>query len=475
MTDTHTNPPASAQPPARPDLDDTGTTGQLRMATRFARLYEGKYLYVYGLDAWHEWTGTHWAEDTRLNTQRDFAKMAKHLWVHAITDKDLARDVRAVQSSAGMKGALQIAATFDVMKTSAEDMDSDPYLLNMPNGTLDLRTMELAEHNALDHITKITKGAWNPQADTTQWDEFLTTILPDDEVRSYLQRFTGLSLLGEVREHILAIATGVGGNGKGVFYNAVLHALGDYGHAAESDLFMTIKANANAASPAVLGLRGARFVVCSETEEDQKLAAALMKNLTGGDPITARPMYGSPITFEPSHTSLMVTNFLPQVKGSDSALWRRIRVIPFDVVIPEEQRDSKLPEKLKLQADAILTWAAIGWQSYDTDGLATPAAVTDRTNDYQHDSDAHVQFIEQYLTITSDHSDKVTRADIWSAWLEFVSAGGAETKGKPAELYDTLVKHGCTPNARLHNARALGCVQLTTSNEDTTDEILVDD
>lgn len=307
--------------------------GQARFAYRLAQECADRLLHVRGI-GWHHWDGTRWAEAQHGEDTQAVLDTLKADYLASYTDKDLAADVRACQTASAVLGILRLAGDLKQFASTVDDLDLDPWLLNCANGTLDLRDLTLKDHDPHDKITRVCRAAYQPDATSAAWDQFLTQILPDPDVRAYLQRFVGVALLGAVREQEFTIAVGAGGNGKGVFYETVLHALGDYGHAAESDLFMTTKANANAASPAVMALRGRRFIVCSETERDHRLAAALMKNLTGGDPVTARGLHRDPITFTPTHTPLMVTNWLPKVAGNDPAVWRRMRVVPFDVTIP---------------------------------------------------------------------------------------------------------------------------------------------
>ena len=193
---------------------------------------------------------------------------------------------------------------------------------------------------------------------------------------------------------------------------------------------MAAKSNPNGASPAQMSLRGKRLVVVSETERDHRLAVALMKNLTGGDPITARPLYGKPVTFQPSHTSLMVTNYLPKVAGDDPAAWRRIRVVPFDVVIPPEQRDGQLGERLELDADAILAWAIAGYRDYQEQGMNAPDAVKGATDAYMKDSDAVARFIEECCLINQHMY--VTTADAFERWVSWAITDGAEPLSQKA-------------------------------------------
>jgi len=292
-------------------------------------------------------------------------------------------------------------------------------------------------------------------------------VLPDADVRGYMQRLIGLALLGRVEEHLFTIATGTGANGKGTTYNALLHALGDYGHVAESDLFMSAKSNPNGASPAVFALRGRRLAVVSETERDHRLAVALMKNLTGGDPITARPLYGKPVTFPPSHTSLMVTNYLPKVAGDDPAAWRRIRVVPFDVVIPEAERDGRLGQQLELEADAILSWAIAGWSDHSERGMDAPAAVKAATDDYLKASDAIARFIEDCCLVGPLSFTPL--ADLFYRWGKWVVDDGAEPVSKKA-FTTALDRHGYPTSRGAKGVRGVRRLSLLAEDGDGGDD-----
>lgn len=402
--------------------------GQLRLAYRLAASHADRLMFVHGI-GWHYWARSHWAEDERGEAKRAVAEVLRDALDEAVKlDSDqrdkLIADVRKCETANGVAGVLDLAAALVPFAHTVADLDADPYLLNTANGTLDLRTGELRAHEPTDRCTKVTRAGYDPDARSEDWERFLAQVLPDPDVRGYLQRLVGLSLLGKVTEHVFTILIGEGANGKGTTYNALLSALGDYGHAAESDLFMQAKANPNSASPALMGLRGKRLIVVSETERDKHLATALMKNLTGGDPITARPLYGKPVTFAPSHTSLMVTNYLPKVAGDDAAVWRRIRVIPFDVVIPAEDRDSHLGERLELAADAILAWMVEGYRQYATDGLAEPEAVLRATGDYRQESDAVARFILECCYV-SPHAMALT-SELFTRWSRWATDDGAE-------------------------------------------------
>lgn len=428
MSENFPMPSFFAQPQIRYLPEEAHHHGQVRMAYRLASLYQDKLLYVHGL-GWHVWDGTRWKPDTTGAATRAVLDVLRIALGESLGDgSGLAADVRKSESSSGIAGVLDIAAALEQFATAPEEMDADPLVLNTANGTLDLTTMRLRPHYPADRITKVTRAAWDPQATSSAWKQFLEQVLPDEPVRAYFQRFIGLSLLGIVREHIFAIATGTGANGKGTAYNAILNALGDYAHSAESDLFMAAKSNPNGASPAVFALRGKRLVVVSETEKDQRLAVSLMKALTGGDPITARALYSAPITFKPSHTALMVTNYLPKIQGNDPAAWRRIRVIPFNVTVPVGQRDTQLGERLEREADAILAWALDGLADYHAQGMNEPPAVTGATGEYLRASDAVSRFIDEACIISPAVS--VRFKQLFEAWEKWSSNDDTQRLGK---------------------------------------------
>lgn len=444
--------------------------GQLRIAYRLAASYADRLMFVHGV-GWFCFDGRRWAEDDHGEATRAVAEVLRRALAEAVEmpadDRDkLIADVRRCETAAGISGVLELAGALEPLAHTIDDLDRDPYLLNTASGTVDLRTGAVRPHDPADRCTKITRAAYDPAARSPAWEAFLERVLPDPEVRGYLQRFVGLSLLGRVVEHVFTIATGTGGNGKGVTYGALLYALGDYGHAAESDLFMQAKANPNSASPALMGLRGKRLIVVSETERDQRLAVALMKNLTGGDAITARPLYGKPVTFQPAHTSLMVTNYLPKVAGDDPAVWRRVRVIPFDVVIPPEERDAHLPEMLELAADAVLAWAVEGYRQYATGGLAEPDAVLKATDAYQHESDAVARFIAECCYL-SPHAFALT-SELFSRWVQWAAEDGAEPMSSK-KFGQALDAHGypAGPGGRAgRQRRGIGLLA-----EDDSDEV----
>ncbi|MCX2934044.1 phage/plasmid primase, P4 family [Mycobacterium sp. CVI_P3] len=397
------------------------------MAYRIAARYSGQLLHVTRL-GWHHWDGTRWSPDDRGVAKRAVLAELRRALAESLDDKELRADARKCESAAGISGVLDIASALEPFAAAVTDLDADAHLLNVANGTLDLHTHELRPHDPAQRITKICRGAYHPDAQSQLWQAFLTRVLPDDDVRGFLQRLVGIGLLGEVREHVLPILTGTGANGKSVFDKAIRHTLGDYAATAEPDLFM----HRDGAHPTgEMDLRGVRWTVVSESDKDRRLAEATMKRLTGGDTIRARRMRQDFVEFTPSHTPLLITNHLPKVSGDDAAIWRRLRVIPFDIVIPEHEQDHELDTRLQLEADGILTWAITGYREYLDRGLDEPATVRNATDTYHRNSDAIARFIEDECTISSPVL-KATTGQLHEAWERWRIRDGAEPMSQKA-------------------------------------------
>jgi putative DNA primase/helicase len=299
-------------------------------------------------------------------------------------------------------------------------VDADPWLFNCANGTLDLRTMEMHDHDPADGITKVANGAYSSDAKSREWEDFNETVLPDADVRTHWQRLNSLALLGKVTgdKQMLPIANGKGANGKTTAIEAVSFAMGDYAQAAEPDLLMAKRNDAHFTG--IADLRGKRLVTMSETKQDRRFDLATMKRLTGGDKLKARFMRKDFFEFDPSHLLIMHTNHLPRVDDDTEAVWRRIHVIPFTVQIPEDDRDDELGNRLQLEADAIITWLIDGWKDYQNNGIRTPDAVLKETLRYKEESDAVGRFIADECHVGGAQSSETTgklygRWKVWAA------------------------------------------------------------
>jgi putative DNA primase/helicase len=407
------------------------------MAMKFADMFVDQLIFVHGI-GWHYWDGQRWAVDQSGVAMRKLHILLRNEWEAAYKlDKDerakRARAISRCETAAGMAGVLTAATALRPFSVEVDRLDADPYLLNCANGTYDLSadgTDDPSErqprpHDPADLITKVTRAAYRTDAIDNTWTPFLQKVLPDNEIRNYLRRVIGVALLGKVIEHILVILTGVGSNGKGTFYKALNFAFGDYAGMADPELFMDRK---GAHPTGDMALRGRRLVVVSESGRDRALDDARMKRLVGGDTIMARLLYHDFVSFEPSHLALFVTNHLPKVAGDDQAVWRRIRVVPYDVVITDVDRDNHLDEKLEAEADAILAWAIAGWRDYRERGetLDEPAEVRVATKRYRTDSDDVGRFVDDQYWCKKAATLKSTTTDLHNGYLRWARQEGAE-------------------------------------------------
>ncbi|MGX1794412.1 DNA primase family protein [Streptomyces albidoflavus] len=420
--------------------------GQLRMAERFLAEHSDALRYVHGL-TWHEWDGARWLQDERRVDMAYAVETVKNA-LRELEDlggderDELYKDIRKSESASGLEGLLKIASALDPISTASKALDADPYAFNTPDGTLDLLQGEVRDCSRADLITKVA-GASLPEegdqapAGAEEFESFLARILPDPEVRLFVQRLFGYAMLGKVTEHVMPIFTGTGANGKGTLRDAVMAAFGDYAIEVDPAILMESKHERHGAFK--MRLRGARLTFCSETEKGKRFAEATMKRLVGGDPIEANLMHKNPITFDPSHTLIMLTNHLPLVSGDDPAVWRRILVVPFDVVIPEEERDGGLPERLKKAKSAVLDWVYTGWLDYQEQGLNPPEIVRVRTEEYKASSDVLGRFMEERTV--SAVSGVVSARELFNAWTAWCSSSG-ERSSSEVEFAKSMAARG---------------------------------
>jgi len=406
-------------PPAVPDTEDRFTEARLA-ETLTNEALDGRYVWAPTLD-WLQFTGTVWAhvhEVTVIETVRQWA-LERHGEAVAKLRLDNARDAgaevdgwRALLTKSKAANVLSYAR--GIVQRDPVLFDADAEMLNTPSGYLSLDRGELMQLSPEDYPTRLTGGRFDPDARSPLWEKFLERVLPDEEVRAFVQRLIGYALLGEVREHVMPIFTGSGRNGKGTMRDALMAAFGSYALEVDPELLMVTHNPRHLTF--LMELKGRRLVFCSETEEGRKFAESTMKRLVGGDPIQANRMREDPITFRPTHTLIMCTNHLPKVSGDDPAVWARIRVVPFDVVIPPEEQDPRLPHRLQEQdvQDAILAWAYEGYRQYMERGLDAPEAVRARTSEYRSESDALGRFLAEKVTRTNTGS--IRAADLFHAY-----------------------------------------------------------
>jgi putative DNA primase/helicase len=399
---------------------------ELGYARRVVDVYGDRMRYVATWGHWFVWDGRRWARDETGQAARWAKLTARSMTdlVLASTDNafisEYAQIARKGETSATVTAVLKHACTEPGIAITHSDLDADPFLLNCTNGTLDLRTGELRTHDPRDLLTKVTGAAYDPEAVGTAFAGFLEGVQPDQRMRSFLARLLGHALEGRVIEHILPIFCGTGKNGKSTLTTAVVKALGDYAGPADSELLTARSFDAHPTG--VADLCGMRLARIDEGDKGRHLGEGTVKRLTGGDRIKARRMREDFWWFDPSHTFLMLTNHKPVITGTDEGIWRRIRLVPWDVVIPEDQQDGTLKDKLALELDAILAWMVAGYADWKAHGLDEPDAVTDATAAYRGESDALGRFIRERCTDFGE----IKSSDLFAEFQKWCSDAGVE-------------------------------------------------
>jgi putative DNA primase/helicase len=431
--------------PVAPDLlpyphTDTGN------AERLVAMYGGYIRFCPEWKKWLVWDGTRWKPDS-LGVIRRYAKQvirtfyAQAAGIPDSTDREKAEaHARRSENAAAIRSMLSCAESEATVTVSAGDLDRDPWLLNCKNGTLNLRTCLLQQHRQADLITKLCPGEFDLDATCPQFERFITRILPG--LTDYLQRVMGYALTGVVTEKACFCLFGEGNNGKTTLLELFRYILGDYAAQVMIDSLMTRRSQESNTSLADLAdLRGARFVTTSETEEGQRLAEGKLKFLTGMSEIKTCRKYENPVTFPPTHKIFMDANHRPAVRGSDAAIWNRLKLIPFGVSIPAGEIDKDFLTKLKAETSGVLTWAVTGYLDWQDGGLAEPQAVQDAVGRWKTEDDPYREFFEDECEFGPAHWVPVKH--IWQGFSAWAKDNGIQYASR-RKLHERLRLRGCS-------------------------------
>lgn len=362
--------------------------------------------------------------------------------------KAIAKHAERSEAKRALDAMLALAESEEALEAEVKDFDSDPDRLCATNGVVDLATGELAEHSPAWRMTKTAGAAYRPGAPCPVWQAHLSRIFAADATLiAFVQRLFGYAATGRTGEQVFVIFHGDGANGKSATLKAVQDALGDYATVASFATFTPHRTDAIRNDLAALA--GARLVTTSENRVRQALDEAVIKQLTGGDDITARFLHHEPFTFTPAFLIVLSTNYRPKIECPDFALKRRVLLVPFDVRIPEAEQDKRLGEKLDTELDGILTWAIEGATQYLAHGLDIPERVRAATEAYRDEMDPLYAFRE-YITL--DPAAWTAAADIRRALETWAHDEGVKTLPDNRELTTWLKSLGCTPG-RLHKGR----------------------
>jgi len=430
---------------------DNGSVTQDGVARVFARRFGDKLRFCHDTGKWYEWTGTHWQVDKIAKAFQFVRELGREYTEDAKTGE--LKEVRKVSFAGGVE---RFARSDPAFAVTSDNWDRDPLLMGTPSGTVDLRTGLLREADPSDCITKVT--AIGPAAipECPRWIQFLDeTTGADAELVRFLQQWCGYVLTGLTREHALVFVYGPGGNGKSVFLNVVTWILKQYAATSSMDTFTASKSDRHLTE--IAKLCGARLVTASETEQGKAWAESRIKQLTGGDRISARFMRQDEFEFVPQLKLMIVGNHKPVLRNVDDAARRRFLIVPFER--KPEVPDLDLEKKLMEEAPGILRWMIDGCLDWQLSRLSRPATVLAATESYFEEQDVLSQWIAEECDHEPGNPHKwETVAALFEAWREYCSHIGEEPETSRA-FGDKLERKGCF-RAKKSNKRCLAGIRL---------------
>ncbi len=401
----------------------------------FAHLHGDHLRFDHRRKRWLLWEGHWWHPDADAEVRRLAKDAARHRYHAGAAVDDLkereaeARFAINSESRMRLEAMLALGQAECPIADAGEGWDTDPWTMGVANGIVDLRTGTLRAGRQEDRITLHSPVAYNPDASCSQWLAFLVRIMAGNaDLIGFLQRAVGYSLTGNVSEQVLFFLHGTGANGKSTFLGAILDMLGDYGRQAAPGLLTPKRGETHPTEYA--DLMGSRLVASLEVEEGRRLAEAMTKWLTGGDRMKARFMRQDFFEFTPTYKLFLAANHKPTIIGTDLAIWRRIKLVPFTVEIPEEEQDGDLPTKLREELPGILCWAVKGCLLWQEGGLCPPDEVRAATEAYRTEQDVLGDFIADCCRTGQD--EKVTANALYIAYTNWCKDSGERPRSKTA-------------------------------------------
>lgn len=399
-------------------------------AERLVNRHGQNIRYINPFGKWYLWDGRRWCED---KIDRIY-QMAKDT-VRAIYDESFKADDsdsrtslarHAVRSESRARIESMVSLAKSEVPILPDEIDKDMWFFNCNNGVIDLKTGKLKPHKRDYMITKLSSVDYSPKAECPTWHQFLSDIFQDEQGNvkqdtiDFLQKAVGYALTGETREQVLFFLYGTGRNGKSTFMNVIKDIFGEYGKQTNADTF-TIK-KGDRVNNDIAALKGARLVAATESEEGARLAESLVKQLTGGEPVQARFLHQEFFEFVPQFKIFFTTNHKPTIRGADEGIWRRIRLIPFTITIPEEKLDKELSQKLRSEMPGILNWMVEGCLKWQQEGLGVPQEVQEATQSYKNEMDTIGNFLQECCIFNENAKCKI--ADLYSTYSYWCSENG---------------------------------------------------
>jgi putative DNA primase/helicase len=401
-------------------------------AERFVDTQRDRVMWCHTRKAYLCWDGKRYAWDERGEAVK-LAHLTARSIFHEAADAESEEEQKVItkwalasQNESRINAMLSQAKPY--LAVGMEELDRDPWFINCQNGTLDLRTGRVKDHDPADRITKIVPVDYDPDASAPRFKQFLKEALVDAALIEFLKRYSGYTLTGVTRERLLAILYGFGKNGKTTLTELLHEVLGDY--ARNTDVETLLIKKYQGVGNDVAALKGARFVSAAEVEKGRRLAESKVKQLTGRDTVTARFLFGENFDFKPEFKLWLSTNNKPVIQGTDDAIWDRIRLIPFMQRFDGPKADTKLPDKLRGELTGVFAWMVEGCLEWQEHGLEEPKTVTEATKQYREEMDTLASFLDEACVVGADY--RVLAEQLYQRYAMWCDKSGERKDPKKA-------------------------------------------
>lgn len=404
--------------PTQYDMTDTGNAHRLQ--DKFGSIIR----YSYNRKKWFFWTGKVWHIDDSGEIKKLADIICEDIKREAFqeqdekTQMDLLKWANKTSSSKGKEAMIKECQHLSGIPVGQDDLDAYADYINCRNGIINLRNGELLPHDSSFMMSKICGTDYDQSGKEPKlWLKFLDDVTNGNkELQEYIQRSVGYSLTGNNSEQCAYFLYGVGNNGKSTFLDVISNLLGGYSSNVQPETIMMKKWGNDSANSDIARLKGARFVTSEEPTEGVRLNEGLLKQLTGGSKVTCRFLYGDEFEYTPEFKIWVATNQKPVIRGTDVGIWRRIKLIPFEVTIPKDKVDKDLPKKLRAEYPQILKWAVDGCIKWRESGITEPECIQEAVKEYKQEMDLLAGFLEQCVEIDYDCKDKVPARDLFRAY-----------------------------------------------------------
>lgn len=453
---------------------------QISIAHQWIDLHEEAFRYCADQKQWMRWSSTRWEEDKRLRHEYSAVVMVQRLLAHAkqvkVENPDvgtvLEKEAKKLAHATQIQAMLRNARSDPRVAVCRDDFDQDPNLVTLRNGVLNLETLELLPHNPKLMLTRMANASYEPSAAPGRWHRFVEEVLPDPDVRGYVQRLCGYMLTGKMTERAMVLFYGESGSGKTQFLEALREVLGDFAGVAQQSAFQPRQAGYKGPSEDLHKLMGKRLVIQSELDAGTRFNEALVKSIVGADTQSTRPLYGAPIDWQPEYTVFLATNHLPAISSSENAIWNRVKPVRFGQIFIDDHGQALNPADKNLgrrmaseEPEKILNWLLEGMAAYNERGLDEPEQVSTWLKEYREDVDTARQFINE-----APEHDRVQVAQgaqspvrqVYAAYVGWATDNGVRPLGMKG-FNERMMSMGFSKEKREKGIMWQG-VQLNTAN-----------